>query len=65
VVQDIAAALDTIEDYVEDWRAVLARSAEHCRSCGKCLTDAISRSRGVENWTPWVTDSPGPIFVLR
>jgi hypothetical protein len=33
VVEDITAALATIKDCVDDWRAVLARSADHC-CCG-------------------------------
>jgi hypothetical protein len=47
VVQDVTDALTVIEDYHTDWRKVLARSADYCCCCGRHLTDAISRSRGI------------------
>ena len=44
---DLRRCLDTMAAFVEDGRAVLARSNANCCICGKCLTDELSRSRGI------------------
>jgi hypothetical protein len=44
---DITRVLRTMEDFVTDYRAVLARNHDHCCVCGKALTDTLSRSRGI------------------
>lgn len=40
-------ALGTMEDYLRDPRAVLARSHDNCCCCGRGLTDELSMSRGI------------------
>lgn len=46
-VTDLLTALGTMEDYLRDPRAVLARSHDNCCCCGRRLTDELSRSRGI------------------
>src|SRR5262249_27279942 len=40
-------ALDTMRDFAQDARAVLARSSNNCCICGRGLTDEESRARGI------------------
>jgi hypothetical protein len=46
-VEDAGRVIATIKDFVDDHRAVLARSHDHCCICGRSLTDELSRSRGI------------------
>jgi hypothetical protein len=45
--EDIARAVGTIQDFLTDHLAVLARSHDNCCVCGRALTDELSRSRGI------------------
>src|SRR5262249_43717595 len=44
---DARRIIQTIRDFLDDSRAVLARSSDHCCVCGRGLTDELSRSRGI------------------
>lgn len=45
--EDIGRAVETIRDFIEDRRSVLARARDHCAICGRPLTDELSRGRGI------------------
>jgi hypothetical protein len=45
--EDIGRIAATVGDYLDDRRAVLARSCESCCVCGRHLTDELSRGRGI------------------
>jgi hypothetical protein len=44
---DVGRVVDVIRDFLDDHRAVFARSHDHCSCCGRALTDELSRSRGI------------------
>jgi hypothetical protein len=46
-VEDARRVIETIRDFLDDSRAVLARGCDHCCICGRSLTDELSRSRGI------------------
>jgi hypothetical protein len=46
-LQDTSRVVSTIRDFMEDSKAVLARSHGWCCVCGRKLTDGLSRSRGI------------------
>lgn len=45
--RDAARIVETMSDFVDDHRAVFARSHDNCCMCGKVLTEELSRSRGI------------------
>jgi hypothetical protein len=45
--EDARRIVDTIREFLDDSRAVLARGCDHCCICGRGLTDELSRSRGI------------------
>jgi hypothetical protein len=47
VLYDLRRVVATVDSFVQDHRAVLARSHDHCCICGRVLTDELSRSRGI------------------
>jgi hypothetical protein len=44
---DVRRVVETIREFMDDARAVLARGCDHCCICGRGLTDELSRSRGI------------------
>jgi uncharacterized protein (TIGR02996 family) len=46
-LSDAQRAVETMRDFVSDRRQVLARCHDCCCVCGRCLTDELSRSRGI------------------
>jgi hypothetical protein len=44
---DYGRVLATLRSFLDDRRAVLARSHDHCCVCGRRLTDGLSRARGI------------------
>jgi hypothetical protein len=44
---DVRRALNVMREFLDDHRAVFARSHDHCCCCGRALTDELSRSRGI------------------
>jgi hypothetical protein len=44
---DVARVLATLRAFVEDPRALLARSHDSCCICGRLLTDGVSMARGI------------------
>jgi hypothetical protein len=44
---DARRVVATVRSFIEDARAVLARSCDNCCICGRALTDELSRSRGI------------------
>jgi hypothetical protein len=44
---DIHRAIETMQDFLDDDGAVLARSHGNCCCCGRHLADELSRSRGI------------------
>jgi len=47
VAEDLRRVIETMDSFLLDKKAVLARSHDHCCACGRCLTDELSRSRGI------------------
>jgi hypothetical protein len=45
--EDVARVLSTLRAFVEDPRALLARSHDSCCICGRLLTDGVSMARGI------------------
>jgi Family of unknown function (DUF6011) len=46
-VEDVATIARCVKEFLDDGKAVFARSHDHCSCCGKSLTDERSRSRGI------------------
>jgi hypothetical protein len=46
-LDDARRVVETMRDFLDDSRAVLARSCGHCCICGRGLADELSRSRGI------------------
>jgi hypothetical protein len=45
--KDAARAVEVMHDFLEDHKAVFARSCDACCCCGRRLIDELSRSRGI------------------
>jgi hypothetical protein len=59
--EDARRVVATVRSFLEDAKAVLARSRDNCCICGRALTDELSRSRGIG---PECIEKTGGGFIM-
>jgi hypothetical protein len=63
VVATVKRVIRTMKEFNIDSRKVIARGSDNCAVCGRCLTDELSRSRGIGPCCILLTDNA--LFVTE